>query len=261
MAITKWALAHANPLTTIVCVGCGKSVMRRVKKTRDQGKYCSRACAFADPNWRSLDKAKRKAIAKPQRSKALRHCECGRVLHHYAMKLCPRCRDSREAQLREKPVRVCVVCGSTFTAKTFRSTTCSSRCARKTQPYRKAQAAVKRRRRAIYGNDRARKKARRLGVPYEPISRAKVFIRDGWRCQLCNRSTPRRVMGRMVSNAPELDHIVPWAKGGAHIYDNVQCLCRKCNGAKAAAIRGQLRLLLEVKDLTGGQSVLDAARP
>jgi 5-methylcytosine-specific restriction endonuclease McrA len=47
----------------------------------------------------------------------------------------------------------------------------------------------------------------------------------------------------MRDDAPELDHIVPLACGGAHTYQNTQCTCRECNGRKGATILGQLRLL------------------
>ena len=39
--------------------------------------------------------------------------------------------------------------------------------------------------------------------------------------------------GTRYSNAPELDHRVPISKGGTHLYTNVQCACRDCNGKKS----------------------------
>ncbi|WP_415869521.1 HNH endonuclease [Burkholderia ubonensis] len=36
--------------------------------------------------------------------------------------------------------------------------------------------------------------------------------------------------------------MVPLAMGGAHLPENVQCACRKCNGEKGASARGQLWL-------------------
>ncbi len=68
----------------------------------------------------------------------------------------------------------------------------------------------------------------------ELVIRRKVFERDGWSCRLCGIATPRALMGAMAHNAPELDHIVPVSRGGNHTYANTQCLCRSCNGWKAA---------------------------
>jgi len=34
----------------------------------------------------------------------------------------------------------------------------------------------------------------------------------------------------------EFDHIIPVAKGGANTIDNVQILCRRCNGQKSDRI-------------------------
>jgi 5-methylcytosine-specific restriction endonuclease McrA len=80
-----------------------------------------------------------------------------------------------------------------------------------------------------------RRKARQRGATAdESIDAIAVFIRDGWRCQSCGCNTPRSLRGSQHSDAPELDHIVPLALGGAHTHDNVQCLCRTCNGLKGA---------------------------
>lgn len=76
----------------------------------------------------------------------------------------------------------------------------------------------------------------------ERVDPYKVFDRDGWRCQSCNRKTPEAKRGSYCDNAPELDHIVPVSKGGAHTYLNTQCLCRSCNIKKSDGAGGQLRL-------------------
>jgi hypothetical protein len=70
---------------------------------------------------------------------------------------------------------------------------------------------------------------------YEPISKIAVFERDKWRCQNCGRETPRSSMGSKEPNAPELDHWIPLALGGHHIWENVCCLCRRCNHKKGAS--------------------------
>lgn len=94
------------------------------------------------------------------------------------------------------------------------------------------------------GNPRKNKeRADRFGVLYEYINVFRVFDRDGWRCQICGKKTPKKNRGTCYSNAPELDHRVPMSKGGGHIYENVQCACRKCNGLKSNKHnRGQLPL-------------------
>ena len=78
-----------------------------------------------------------------------------------------------------------------------------------------------------------RRRAKKFGCLYEPVSKRKVFERDGWRCQLCGISTPAAKQGTQDADAPELDHIVPLSKGGEHSYRNTQCACRQCNGAKS----------------------------
>jgi 5-methylcytosine-specific restriction endonuclease McrA len=70
-----------------------------------------------------------------------------------------------------------------------------------------------------------------------------VLDRDGWRCQMCGVKTPKRLRGTFDDRAPELDHRVPMAMGGGHVWDNVQCSCRRCNAAKnAMAVLGQTNL-------------------
>lgn len=89
---------------------------------------------------------------------------------------------------------------------------------------------------------KAKRRAIKLCVHYEPVDALKVFKRDGWRCQLCKKKLNPKHRGLTVDDAPELDHIIPWAQGGEHSYRNTQCACRKCNGEKNDKIRGQIRL-------------------
>jgi len=88
----------------------------------------------------------------------------------------------------------------------------------------------------------ARERAHKLGVYYEYVNPIKVFQRDGWRCQLCGKKLSPKHRGTYKDDAPELDHIIPWACGGEHSYRNTQCACRKCNGEKRAYPLGQLLL-------------------
>lgn len=98
-----------------------------------------------------------------------------------------------------------------------------------------------------------RKRCKAFGVTFDPAcTRMAVLERDGWRCQkcrvLCNKEY--RLSSRTKSphwrNA-EHDHIVPLSVAGSpgNVFQNSQCLCRRCNAAKSDKRDGQLRLPIE----------------
>ncbi len=86
--------------------------------------------------------------------------------------------------------------------------------------------------RSSSGTHQAR--AKRAGVPYRYFRPISILARDNWTCQLCGEPTPKSLRGTCDPRAPELDHILPIAAGGAHVPENCQCACRECNGAKGA---------------------------
>ena len=105
---------------------------------------------------------------------------------------------------------------------------CSELCARRNH------------RRARRSAERAKIRAQKV----EAVNPFKVFERDGWRCQICGKDTPRGRRGTRYRNAPELDHRVPLGSGGEHSYANTQCACRECNQAKSNnSETGQLPLI------------------
>jgi hypothetical protein len=57
-----------------------------------------------------------------------------------------------------------------------------------------------------------------------------VLKRDNFSCRACGRS-PAREPGTVL----QVDHIVPWARGGSTVESNLQTLCDRCNGGKGAA--------------------------
>lgn len=76
---------------------------------------------------------------------------------------------------------------------------------------------------------------RELVLQYDPNSRhipqnvrTAVWQRDGGRCVQCGISGPNANL--------EYDHIIPFDKGGANTFNNVQLLCRRCNLAKSNKI-------------------------
>lgn len=77
-----------------------------------------------------------------------------------------------------------------------------------------------------------RQRARRRGVASDGIDPILVHTRDAWHCRACMCPTPKDLRGTHSEFAPEVDHVVPWARGGSDTYDNVQTLCRACNGLK-----------------------------
>jgi hypothetical protein len=56
--------------------------------------------------------------------------------------------------------------------------------------------------------------------------RASVLLRDGATCRMCGA---RPEDGARL----EVDHIVPWSKGGETVLDNLQVLCQQCNVGKS----------------------------
>ncbi|MFN3585172.1 HNH endonuclease [Phenylobacterium sp.] len=87
-------------------------------------------------------------------------------------------------------------------------------------------------------SDRIRRSRRRAAEreAAERIDPFEVFDHDGWRCQECGADTPRALRGTLDTRAPELDHIIPLARGGQHVRSNVRCLCRGCNMRKGASL-------------------------
>ena len=80
---------------------------------------------------------------------------------------------------------------------------------------------------------RLARKVMERAATVERVDPLKVFDRDGWQCRLCGIPTPSEKRGTCTPDAPELDHIIPLAKGGEHSYRNTQCACRRCNALKS----------------------------
>lgn len=227
-----------------ICACCGaeyKSDLGGTSKKRGHvSRFCSRECAR---NYRSEN-------ATPKFSPALLvECKTCSKPFYTSSKLVNRCSDecrkqaardaAREHYMKtsaaDKSARKCKHCGKTF-SPVFgdkRRVYCSEPCRDK---------AGMKARRAKYGTSH-RRRARMFGVKYSPVNAIAVFERDGWRCQICGRKTPKRLRGTYHDAAPELDHRIPMSIGGEHSYENTQCACRECNidkGNKAEA--GQLPL-------------------
>jgi 5-methylcytosine-specific restriction endonuclease McrA len=75
------------------------------------------------------------------------------------------------------------------------------------------------------------RRARLRNLPNETVDPLVVFDRDAWVCQLCCVPIPRVVVFPHPQ-APTVDHIVPLARGGHHLYANCQTACWSCNHRK-----------------------------
>lgn len=72
-------------------------------------------------------------------------------------------------------------------------------------------------------------------VPYRrraALNRRTVFARDGSQCQYCGDA------------ADSIDHVLPRAKGGEHVWENVVAACRPCNIRKGDRLLAETSLSL-----------------
>lgn len=204
------------------CAHCGVLMDGRVAGSM----YCSNRCKVAA--WKAanpercgiLRRRERRPPPMPEEIKAQR--KAVRAAAH------AEARQKREAADKASMVerngsRACLQCGAPCgyvfgRVRLF----CSAECRRRSPVAKENKRAAKLKRKALT-----------RGVMAESFSPLKVFERDGWRCQICGRSTPKSRRGTRHANAPELDHVVPLSKGGPHTMANTQCSCRSCNHAKS----------------------------
>ena len=133
-------------------------------------------------------------------------------------------------------MKKCPVCGKEIHYKKESrpfSKYCSQKCNRKAMNKARKKAPSGR-----TGNyyDRARK----YGCEYVPgITLKKLIKRDGLRCKICgkmcdpNDHTWTEYSGPL---SPSIDHIIPMAKNGGHVWNNVQIAHIICNSEKGDKI-------------------------
>lgn len=210
----EWARRKALA-TRRNCAHCNKEFLlgRRTSQGRNRGVFCSKPClakAQRDPV-----AADRKMYARwAKRAKAAlklsvvipaRTCGCGTEIPKYARR-CEPCRETHSRNMKK--------------------------AAKRTDKGRGLKRADKARRRALKRGDGSER--------FDPVE---IFKRDGWRCHLCQRKTPEKLLGTNDPLAPTVDHIIPLACGGKHTRINCACACRICNSIKSDRPLGQLRLV------------------
>ena len=249
---------------TYTCRNCGKSYEAKAK---NRDKYCSRACAFADiAAWRRDDPPKaiclmcgheftrsygfggyRYCSSHCRDAAMTRRCEvcqqdfiaavsggrfCSDDCRAEAARRYTKKRDEERHYAAGK-VFQCKICGAQFLPQyaTKKRAFCSDKCEKE---------QLRRNKRERGGNNTQR--AKRLGLPRQYFNEKRILERDKWTCYLCGQPTPPKLRGTYEPNAPEIDHIVPLSKGGAHIKENVACICRRCNGEKGNRTLGEMGL-------------------
>ena len=115
---------------------------------------------------------------------------------------------------------ICPWCGKEFEKHRDTQRYCSEKCQR---------AAMKDRQKKVRYIEK-----RRLFPVH--ISLPALFIRDRGRCQICGRECDFNDWHMSPSGAfvmgdsyPTIDHIVPLARNGKHMHNNVQLACFSCN--------------------------------
>lgn len=228
---------------TCTCIVCRQqfSVLRSEFRKAEQrgyrvGRYCSTNCRAQHRRIDSVVRRAHEEIAKQLdelgRIKTCRQCSGRFIPDHPRQRVCSdECRRiearryNRELnEVSHEQLRLaCRECSRVFVAGygNKRRTYCSVECYR-----RRASRVAKARR-------RARIRGARGSTPLDPFG---VFERANWHCELCGTPTPHELRGTHEPNAPELDHIIPLARGGDHSINNVQCLCRHCNNVKGAQV-------------------------
>ena len=211
------------------CAHCGDPFTASINSAM----YCSKACKLAAFKGR---KPISRIAMLADRAARIQERERDRVAKRVAAIARKEAAATRAAMSMQRlgTSSLCAICNQSipYVFGRFRKY-CSEACSRKSEPYRANQRANKARRKAI---ERGCSEARSL----DPLA---VFQRDKWRCRLCGIKTPKGLRGTIDPRAPELDHVVTIADGGAHTMQNTQCACRSCNIAKGRRSLGQLHLI------------------
>ena len=217
--MAKYTREHA-------CTVCGVTF---TPKRYDRTACCSRACGYVLQRRRGqqtralsaeIEVYRGWARAAARRERASAVATSGSVARYVAA------RDVRARFFASQP---CQVCESpvAYAGNGMPRRYCGAPC-------RKLSETTRANKRASRAVRKARERASTAEV-FDPVD---VLRRDGWRCHLCHCSTPERLRGTMHPRAPELDHIVPLARGGAHTRINTACACRSCNAGKGASLVG-----------------------
>lgn len=213
----------------IRCRKCGAEFERTVGFLRDGNVICVE-CQKAETRRRNEEQ--RRAAAQEAETRKIER-EWYRLAHPPKEAY----EEQHEAFLNRSGV--CEICGKSYTVREYVEScgikyardngVCSSEC-KKEKAKRIARILHKDRR------DSHRHRARKFGLAYDSsITLKKLVERDGLKCAICgevcdwNDHSWSKYSGPMY---PSIDHIMPMAKGGPHVWENVQVAHIICNSEK-----------------------------
>lgn len=215
---------------TYDCWWCGKQYH---PKRVSRNKSCSRECGFKVKDFLRAARHSRGIVSVSVQRRRCVLCNAPFTQGGRETTCSAEC-DRQKWRIYYEPVAEakCRECGNDFSRASDGATRwmCSLKC---------RDISASRTRRAGKASRKAMERGAQRGQSIDPI---KVFERDAWRCGICGGKTDKTRRGTYHHKAPELDHIVALANGGTHTWENVQCACRSCNGAKGASDYGQLTL-------------------
>lgn len=135
----------------------------------------------------------------------------------------------------------CTLCHKTVwveqhSQKKFCSVKCGRKARRNTEGYKSKRRESKRNREHI-------KRSKGVG---DRITIPELMKKHKRRCVNC-QTICVRPEGYNWENEANIDHVLPIASGGLHIWSNVQLLCRRCNMAKGAKVTQGAQLMLDLR--------------
>lgn len=206
------------------CMFCSSPFSRVTKSSTsgDVGRYCSRGCYERKNSLLAKESNSLRRIATYWRSIP--------VVKDVVRDEVSALRRIAIGGHRIATVRPCSKCGVKCAGFMEYSRTCKD-CKRDSKKSAPSYAKWKRRYRHA-------RRALEMSAQVDLVDPYEVLSRDGWKCYICGKDTPRSMRGTYEDNAPEVDHVIPLSKGGKHAMDNLRCCCRACNARKGAEYPG-----------------------
>lgn len=221
-------------IVRIRCQRCGAVYERATNSIKHENIIC-RECRKAETRKRQEQrKQEQKVKAKAKAEQQQKEKEEARQQREHQLQL------KRDQKL--DAVFVCKVCGKEYTPRQYMDTMhltlfsnpgyCSYECKRK---FENRLGKEWKKKRGVSENHRHR--AKKYGCEYDPsVTLKRLIERDGLRCAICGEMCdPNDTSWSEFSGplSPSMDHIIPMAKGGGHIWSNVQVAHLLCNSLKS----------------------------